>query len=371
MIPATSSQKWLPFILALILLAVPSQVRANGLPLAASRSVAGGALHPAVDSPVGVVREHLLLDLREQQALIRATYVLRNLASDAIALTIAFPVPHYEEGRPGAVRPSVLLDGEPLSFQRSQAPVTLGEEETHLPAAWLDPFTGEPYEPPLFGRQDLRPAFLTFSAPFAPGQERRLEVSYSQDPGRDFSRFFERALRYDYLLQPARHWASFGELEVEVLVPPGRVIRSLPPLTARGNGSYGETFSGLPEQNLSVFVAPQRGRGMLSSWWWQRTGRAWILAAITVAGGLAGGLLRRQKPGFLHFLGTIMGFLVATLVFALTPLFLFQPSPAGMMQTWFLFVPLLGLLFLVANWLPGRITRAAPPPPSPPPEHPQ
>lgn len=361
---AKAASRWFPAVLLLALLSLPAQADANGLPLAARPAVAGGTLRPAASTTVGVVKEHLLLDLREWKARIRATYQLRNLAPEGVSLTVAFPVPRYDGVDPqGADAPAVRLDGEPLSFQPALAPVALADGETDLSAEWLDPFTGQAYRPPTMPHWSPEsPAFLTFSVSFAGGQERRLEVWYRQDPGQDFARFIERSLRYDYLLLPARHWASFGPLEIEVLAPPDRVIGGLPPVSPLGDGHYGATFSGLPAQNLALFVAPGSGAGWISSWWWQRSGRAWILVAISVMCGLAAGPLRLLKPGFPHFIGTVMGVLVSTLIYALTPLNLFQPNPIGMMQTWFLFVPFLGLLYLVAITVPGRLVRGWPPP---------
>lgn len=354
---------WFLAVLALGLTSMVQKAGANGLPLAATVQSSGGTLGPAANTTVAVVHEHLMLDLRERVARIRATYQLRNLSQEVVNVSVAFPVPEYSgvniEKEAGVV---VQLDGQPLPVQPASAPLQLEHQETSVTATWLDPFTGDEYHPTVL-REPKPPAFLIFSVPFAGGQERRLQVEYKQFASQDHTRFVEPALRYDYLLQPARHWASFGELQVEVLVPSNRVLRSIPPLMSMGENLYSATFPGLPTENLSVFMSPGGGGPwLLASWWWQRPGRAWLLVAITAVGSFAAGWLRLAKAHSLYLTGTALRYGIPIAIIALTPSHLFEPNPMGVMQTWLLFVPFLVGVYLFGGWLPRPLVRGHPVP---------
>lgn len=167
------------------------------------------------------------------------------------------------------------------------------------------------------------------------------------------------AWRYDYLLQPARHWASFGTLHVEVLTPTDRAVAVRPALDQVAPGKYVADFPGLPAENLSVFVAPGSGSGLVGSWWWQRSRRPLVLELLLAVGTLVAAALRRSVhplAGGTVVMITWLGFVLST------PAHLFSPDPFEFMQTWFFFVPFSGVVSLLvyrALW-PGE--RAAAPP---------
>lgn len=338
----------LRLLTALLLLGSTAGVAAaNGLPMAAMMSAPWGAIRPAAGTQVSVVREDLRLDLYEDElsARIQARYVLRNQGSGPQQVAIAFAVPAGVET--GSVR--VLADENPVSVNRLTIPVAVEAGELDVSSAWLDPFTGRAYSPPVM--QPSGEGWFTFTVPFAAGQERVLQVSYNQAPSRDYSRFLEASYRFDYLLQPARHWASFGDLRVEVNAPSHLPLRSNLPLQETEPGRHEATFQGLPEGNLSLYVAPFGKTGLLSSLWWQRTGRAWLMTLIVAIGALAGGILRRlRRP----VPGAALTVVALVAVFVTTPPHLFEPNPIGVMKTWFAFFPGLLLLSWLLFRLPGR-----------------
>lgn len=351
------SAHWLPLVLMAMLLAA-SPVAANGLPmgvLGAVGSSAGGILYPAANTPISVIDETLVLDLREEGAeRIRATYRMRNNARQAAEVLTAFPIPGMMAK--GAVR--AWADGQPLAVSQPSTPVELETLDVALNFDWLDPFTGATYSPPNAGdHRAWDTPVVTFTVSFAPDQTRVLELEYVPNNSRDYSRFVSPARRFDYLLQPARHWASFGTLHIELLAPSGRAAAVRPVLDQVESGKYVGDFSGLPTENLSVFVAPGGGRGFIGSWWWQRSGRAIILDLLLAAGTLVAAALRR----WVHPLAGGTALMVTWLAFVLnTPAHMFSPNPFGFMQTWFFFVPfsvVVSVLAYRAIW-PGERTAA-------------
>lgn len=349
----------LPLLLVAVLTAA-SPVAANGLPLGVLGSVgrsAGGVLYPASDTPISVIDETLVLDLRQDDVKrIRATYRMRNNAKRATDVLTAFPVPvGVERGLPRA-----WLDGQRLAVAQPTTPVELETLDVALDLDWLDPFTGAAYRPPNssdHGASDT--PLVTFTVPFAPEQTRLLEVEYAPDASRDYSRFVAPAWRYDYLLQPARHWASFGTLHVELLTAADRAVAVRPGLARVAPGRYVSDFPGLPAGNLSVFVAPGRGSGVVGSWWWQRSWRPLLLELLLAGGTVVAAASRRwlhPLVGGTALAATWLGFVLHT------PPHLFQPDPFGFLQTWFFFAPLslAGSLLVYRVLWPGRPASAPP-----------
>ncbi|MHB9145205.1 MAG: hypothetical protein ACYC5Y_07700 [Symbiobacteriia bacterium] len=346
---------------ALLLLAgAPASASANGLPAVWSRAPGGAvmALQPDTQTTVFVLREQLRLDLRANDgrgpADIMVGYWLENGSPDPVRATVAFPVP------PGVV-PQVTVDGQPVEvFSPVEAPVGLEGDDLAVAADWLNPFTGRPYS--LGSWHPEQPAFVRFQIPFQGLQQRDLAVRYSQDASWDRRSFIRPALRYDYLLLPARHWAGFGELFIEVLAPAGYQVQATVPLprsgTLRMEGGkpmdvpvYQAHLTGLPDVNLSVFLAPALGDPLFYlSWWWSRSGRVWLLAALALLGGLMAGWLHRDRSRKWRRVG---GWLVLAAMlgalYLLTRENMFDPNPIGTMTTWFIFLPFTWV-FVLGGW---------------------
>ncbi|MGE5589532.1 MAG: hypothetical protein ACM3ZA_02715 [Bacillota bacterium] len=351
------STHWLPLMLMVMILAA-TPVAANGLPMGVLGPVgnsAGGILYPADSTVISVIDETLVLDLRHEGAQrIRATYRMRNSGKQAVDVMTAFPVPGIIAE--GAVR--AWVDGQPLAVSQPKTTVELETSDVAVNRDWLDPFTGTVYSPRYIGGfHEPNTPPVTFTVAFAPEQTRLLEVEYAPRASRDYSRFIAPAWRYDYLLRPARHWASFGTLHIELLAPADRAVAVRPALDQVEPGKYVGDFPGLPTDNLSVFVAPGSGSGVIGSWWWQRSGRAVVLALLLATVTLGAAALRR----WVHPLAGGAALMIAWLGFVLNvPAHLFSPDPFGFMKTWFLFIPfslVVSLLMYRALWPGGSVHR--------------
>lgn len=339
-------------LLLIAMLLLPVQVpeaSANGVPLAAFPRPAGGELRPAAQTGIAILHERLTLDLRQEPGRITALYSLQNQGRAREQVTVAFLVPEV----PGITSPpAVRLNGAPLEAESPGEPVV--GEGGELAPYWLDPFTGERYQPLGHGQGGAGPAW-TFPLVLEAGEEAELEVSYRQTPGRDLSRFVAAAHRYDYLLQPARHWSAFGTLEVEVLMPAGRSLQSNIPLQRTGPNRYGASFEGLPEENLSLFLAPGGGSGLLGSWWWQRAVRPWLLLGLTFTLALAAGLAGRLTgPAWKPWLA-LLRWSIPLMAIGLSPAYMFAPSPLGLITLLVFYIPGLLLAFAVGGFLLPRL----------------
>ncbi|MDF2628969.1 MAG: hypothetical protein K0R39_2800 [Symbiobacteriaceae bacterium] len=337
-------------VLAAAVLIVPAVALAQ--PPVAVETTPGGSLRPSGDTTIAVLSEHLLLDLTEREGRIKATYQLHNPTDGMVDLSVAFPMPPWVLGE---WKVAVMLDGLAYPVRSALGPVALYEGELSLHAHWLDPFTGIAYWPPKVA-EPVTPQYLIFGVSFLPGQQRQLSVEYRQFPGEDYSRLIEPARRFDHLLQPARHWAGFGDLTIEVRVPKGYQMATVMPLVSQGDGSYAAHFTELPVGNLSIFLAPGPG----PRWWWDRTGRALFLAALALLTGVIAGLAAASRRALVTGGGLLFTCLVVVLLYWVTPPHLLRTDPTGAMFLWLLFIPSLLALHLISRgltrWLAQRLT---------------
>jgi len=375
------------FVQISLLLAAPAAF-ANGLPTAAHVTTAGGLLVPVPGIPVVLDEADIVIDASragatgdggtqssatQADAAVTVTYVLRNLAPAPVKLSMAFPVPPSElpvEADGGGVQ--VSWNGAALAYRRVEAPKQVVETDLAIDKRWLDPFTGVPYEPRLFG-QEAEPVFVSFDLAFKEGETGTLTVRYRQMPGRDYSRFVEPALRYDYLLMPARHWPEVRRIGVTVRIPPAFSAASNLKLEdvaggAPGGGgaytAYKLQFTALPGENLSVFVSP--GRSLVpafSSVYWRQGGRLWLLTLATIAAACLGGVLlvlmrgSRMKitlAGVALFAASALGLYTG---FLRSPLF--GPNPISLAATLILVPAVLSVVYLlVLRFVYGRLRHA-------------
>ncbi|HWI64067.1 MAG TPA: hypothetical protein VNT75_19695 [Symbiobacteriaceae bacterium] len=337
-------------ILAAALLFSPVTAQAGGPALAAEETTPGGSLRPVGDTTISVLEQLLVIDLREREGRIRATYQLKNPTDRPNDLSVAFPVPPWVLGE---WKVSVTLDGRPFTVGNALGPVVLKDGERALASAWLDPFTGEAYQP-IRTREPVRTEFLIFGVAFEPGQIRQLSVEYLQLPGQDYGRFLEPVRRFDYLLQPARHWNGYGQLNLQVLAPVGVPLRSETPLRPAGPGQYEATLEQLPAGNLSIFLAPGGG----PRWWWDRTGRSWFLVALALLGAALAEVAAVSLGTRLRSAGLLVSLLTWALLYVAAPPHLLRPDPTGVMFLWLLFIPGLMVAHILGRSLIRRIVAA-------------
>ncbi len=100
---------------------------------------------------------------------------------------------------------------------------------------------------------------IAFEVSLNPGEETDLRVSYRQPAaGSRHDSYSFDLVQIDYILETARSWKSFSNLEIEVLAPPSaRVEASLPLVKELGDGvdRYRFRSTSLPEDNLRVGAA--------------------------------------------------------------------------------------------------------------------
>lgn len=153
--------------------------------------------------------------------------------------------------------------------ERPRAIVAAAEEA--IPAAVTEARKGWSK---LASRQRL--AWLAFTLRFEPGATHTVVVRYEHRAGSDTSRGANTTFTYDYLLSPAKRWASFGGLEVTVRVPPETQLRASLPFV-ESQGTHHASFPALPDRELTFDVMSRRGLvfGMT-----QPTGYWALLAAV-------------------------------------------------------------------------------------------
>lgn len=224
---------------------VPGSARANMANPYQSGDLVG---EPAGElKSVAIERETLTIDARplaiDAPVAISATYHLRNDGSQT-TLDLLFVAP----GLAKAGRPQVSLDGQSV-------PSRIGTG-LNLPRSWRPP----PTTPALDGSEPLSyqarsNGGILFSVALATGRH-EVRVQYGATASA-YSR--DSPVRYwqlGYILAPARNWASFGQLAVEVDLPPNWSAATQPSLARNGDTLTGQ-FNGVPSDALALtFQAP-------------------------------------------------------------------------------------------------------------------
>lgn len=138
--------------------------------------------------------------------------------------------------------PSITIDGAPSGFRIIEG----AELPEKGPGPWSD-----------ISSEHL--GWLVFDLGFAAGQTRTVEVGYIHCPSRDDGERVNPVFTYDYLLSPAKSWASFGPLHLRVQLPAGaELLSTTVPLVRDGNG-YRADLAGLPDGELTFELMPTGG----------------------------------------------------------------------------------------------------------------
>jgi hypothetical protein len=234
-----------------------------------------------------IVHEDLTIDLSplaepRQPALIRARYRVRN-DGPAQTVELFFAAPGLKTGQ-------VKHQGAPVAARvdaRALHEIAPNEEALHHRAT----------------------EGLVFAVNFQPG-EQVVEVSYAAMPDR-VPHAEVNSYAIDYLLSPARRWASFGTLALELKIPQGWRVLDLPRALQAGADASEQraSFQGLPGKSPPHALATRtlwdlhalpvdtlRMRVAPPSWpYWLSSGVHWLalLAAVSLPV-LAGRELRRR-----------------------------------------------------------------------------
>lgn len=279
----------------------------------------GGLLVPGRTEQVHVLRERLRFDLLPEYraANVTAEYDMENRGGELRSFQVAFVIQDTSRGgESGPVH--ALWNGQPLAVAESES----GPAEAM--AAWepiqdvIDPVSRERYSiDTFFGNTRLR--FARFALDLPAGAKGTLTVSYRQRPATDADRRANVTYHYQYLLTPAKGWASFGPVEIRVALPEGEsspyFATTIP--MQQEEREYVASLPGLPQENLAFAVMSREGLllGMTDpgAYFWLAFVLV-LLLAIPVglgAGWLTGGL---KSKGFAVTLGVGVGLVGGGLV---------------------------------------------------------
>jgi hypothetical protein len=164
-------------------------------------------------------------------------------------------------------------------------------------------------------REHRRLAFLLFHVDFAAAQARAVTVRYEHRPGADREVYVTGVFSYEYLLSPAKRWASFGPLDVAIRLPDGLRFDSPTPFRREG-GELHASFPTLPEGELVFTVVPTQGLWLgldRHAHYWAILAGAAALAALAV-GAVVGRLATRRPRAQRALLCLVVAGLAAALV---------------------------------------------------------
>lgn len=354
---------------------VPGGAAANGGPPHDAGDKAG-VLLPGKSSTVHVLGEALrfVLDEDLHEAEVTARYELEN-RGESVTLPVVFVI--QDLGYGDGSEPVITWNGEPRQAVRLGTSGLSGEELRQMREAWggeeqvIDPVTGERYGLTSYGGtpvdgDEYGMAYYRFDLVLPAGADGTLEVTYRQQAGYDRTRYVNRVHHYQYLLLPARSWASFGPLEIEVQAPPasGAFFASSLPLIW-SDGAYRARFPGLPDQNLTFSLMSRQGiiGRMVDSgpYYWMTATLLMLLAGLEGVG--LGWLLARIPSRGWAIVTTLVGSLglgavvnpALTLavfgLFSFTAISGYADTPFVGLFQWFLSVLITLLAALVAQAL--------------------
>ena len=247
-----------------LLVSVPSHpVEANGLPVTLQHSPSA-MIVPNANTGIEVLAEELTFDFRSSAPsdtlpLVTAKYQLKNRLPKEEQLQIAFL--YLEQANDlrvtwnGQEIPLTVSGPDfPEGWLPPQGLASSGGIEAH----WLDPVTGKVYLKKTIFANGLHASL--FPLTMAAGSEGVLSVSYHQsstacDRCNDRK---NRIYHFTYLLSPARYWAAFEDLTIQVIGPKNYSIATEPELAADriedGHPVLTGHFTGLPpgEFHLSI-----------------------------------------------------------------------------------------------------------------------
>lgn len=247
--------KWILAMLLILGFGFPVNAGANGLPTFAMQNNPNGTISPLKKVPVAVKKEVLTIELSgNNPALIKANYTLKNLSANKISTTVLFPV---DAGQNAAV----VFNGRRLALKRTSFIRDLSPGDFEVSNTWIDPYNNHRYRPHIPNNSSdalytpLRLELIVFQVALEPNKEGSLTVTYAQAPSYDANWLFNDInYRFDYLLQPARHWAGFSNLEINVLTKGSMSLASTIRLQKVSPNHYQARFDKLPQENLSLFV---------------------------------------------------------------------------------------------------------------------
>jgi len=227
---------WLSFVVVIVAAARPA--RAN-IAEPSAKGALTGILEPQKEHGIRVDGERLTFDVhaRRDAASVEAVYTM-TCGDAALAPEVAFAFVSADHAE--ALAASVHVDGQLV-------PVELVTKVADLQEGWST----------LAGGRTL--GFLLFKLSFAPHQTRTVAVDYTQLANFDRTAGVYTKNTFEYLLSPARSWASFGPLQIEVKLPPDTSFASPLRELRRQGDAYVATLPTLPDGELVFDVSSSKG----------------------------------------------------------------------------------------------------------------
>lgn len=251
---------------------------------------------PLVAEPQGfeavrIVHEDLRIDLGglsadSVSARVQVDYRLDNTGK-AVRLQ-----PVFATGASGTQRFEARLDGRVIAVRPLK--------QAALPKSWQPPAT----TPALSGEQPLfyevsEPASLALDFVLPPGRH-DFRVSYDAEAMLSKSHGPTLLYQFAYVLAPARSWAGFGGLDVQLTVPEGWRVATAPALAIdpQDNDPYRDEYRGryaaLPADAIAITTQAAPGAGYHMLRW-----ATLLCLGLTVLGGwlwcgLAGDAIARR-----------------------------------------------------------------------------
>jgi hypothetical protein len=227
------------FLLVLLSLIIPKAVNAN---------MSGKHMGESIGEPIGdfrnlgIVWEKLNFDLRGlkdlSESTVTAIYQIRN-DGEEIPVELLFV-------SPGIKTSNVTLDGKTIEKEKIKNP--------KLPPTWRSPSrlpTADGGSIRYFER--FSNTALTFKPTIGPG-EHQIQVKYVVEPSSyDYSIY--KDYKVIYILAPAKNWAFFNRLDVEVKIPSKWKVATSLPMKRTGN-ILKATFNKIPADNLVIATTP-------------------------------------------------------------------------------------------------------------------
>lgn len=211
-----------------------------------------------VGEPIGVFRqldiiqENLLFDLRSlansqlNQPEITANYQINNQGKTVNA-DLLFISPGMKTG-------SVIIDGKNIPFKTINKPKIAPEWQKSMNMPILGEMMGFTQNGANFTLYDQSETGFQFTANLPKG-EHSIQVSYFVKPNEYNGSDIYREYLIGYLLSPARNWASFGKLDMEVKLPPGWDVKTSLQMQRHGD-ILQASFNGIPGDMFGITTRP-------------------------------------------------------------------------------------------------------------------
>jgi len=302
------------------------EVYVNGLPVERRGDPLGTVL--AIEpTEVSIIGENLSIVFEEEQgyflppflrARITAVYKMNNPQDRTQVVSLLF-VGYRAEETVAALNGQKINVGE-MGTQKLR--YYFPDLARMLRSVWVDPLTGRVTLPPE--KTDLEPQAVPLTIELQPGLN-RLEISYLSMLGLEQDKYLNPICHLSYFLQPAKYWASFGNLEITVQLPHERYFfTSSLPLENRGKGLWQGSFTGLPQEDLHLSLLSKQGM-----WFGRYTTKVSLWVGLVL---LTGAAIVNRKTGFflpkrykeglsiaLHVIIALYGWNVLTLPFLPAP----------------------------------------------------